>query len=295
MENVSKCLWVTSLLSRRSTEQTKSPLSIPDEPCSSSWTAGKSQPSKLHVSWPEVLCSPPRRPMSTQTQARGRWCFKTLFFLTPVDMKRSSIPGQYCSVEERYFLKALMGQSKSPFLSPSTESSKDGIVNSSKRGSGTKGFWVLAMKLGRKEKVQDLQPREWRTRDKRLCNSVTLLADMRASKKVVFQVRCLSEASLRSSKRGRDKHRRTRQRFQSGGLTSRRGQDIPEKPCGRESVTTSSHAKMENEGTFLPYLWIWWSESPRNNTLLDSVNQHSEILSLIDQLEDWFLPIINNP
>ena len=38
--------------------------------------------------------------------------------------------------------------------------SNDGMVNSSKRESGTEGFCVLATKSGRSEKVQDLQPRK---------------------------------------------------------------------------------------------------------------------------------------
>ena len=81
-----------------------------------------------------------------------------------------------------------MGQSKSSSQSPSTRSSKDGSVNFSNRGSETEGFWVLATKSGRKEMVQD--------------NSLTLLADARASKKGVFQVRCLSEANFRGSTGG---------------------------------------------------------------------------------------------
>ena len=47
-------------------------------------------------------------------QPERHGCCKTnSFFLTLVGTKRSSIPGQYCSIRDRYFLRALMGQSKS--------------------------------------------------------------------------------------------------------------------------------------------------------------------------------------
>ena len=57
-------------------------------------------------------------------------------------------------------------------------------------------------------------------------NSLTLLTGARASKKDIFQVKCLSKASLRGSKGGLDKQRRMRERFQSGGQISQGGQDL---------------------------------------------------------------------
>ena len=53
-------------------------------------------------------------------------------FLTPVETNKPSISGRYCSIRERYFRRALMGQNKSSSQSPSTKSSKKGTVNSSK-------------------------------------------------------------------------------------------------------------------------------------------------------------------
>ena len=47
---------------------------------------------------------------------------------------------------------------------------------------------VLATKSGRNDKVQDIQLCECHTRKNRPCNSLTLLADMRASKKHICQV-----------------------------------------------------------------------------------------------------------
>ena len=44
--------------------------------------------------------------------------------------------------------------------SPPTKSSKEGMVNSSKRQSGTEGFCALATKSERNKIVQDLQPCE---------------------------------------------------------------------------------------------------------------------------------------
>ena len=78
----------------------------------------------------------------------------------------------------KYFQRALMTESKSSPLSPSTKLSKDRTVNSSKRG-----ILGLSNKVRKNEKVQDIQPWEWRTRKERPCNPLTLSADGRASKK----------------------------------------------------------------------------------------------------------------
>ena len=68
---------------------------------------------------------------------------------------------------------------------------------------------------------------QWQTRQERPCNSLMLLYDARDSKGDIFQVRCLSEANLRGSKGGPDKHPRTRDKFQSEGLISRDRHDLP--------------------------------------------------------------------
>ena len=87
----------------------------------------------------------------------------TRFFLLVNKMHNLEQSGLYCSVLPRYVLILLMGQSNILSLSPSTKSASDSIVNYSKHGSHTQGFWVLAMKSGRNEKVQDLHPFKWRT------------------------------------------------------------------------------------------------------------------------------------
>ena len=119
-----------------------------------------------------------------------------------------------------------MGHNSNSSQSSPMKSSNDGTENFLKRELGMEGFWVLATKSGRNENVHDLHPRERRTLKERPCNSLTLLADTRPSKKDVFQVKCLSETNLRGSKGDLDKQRRTRERFQSGGSISRGGQDL---------------------------------------------------------------------
>ena len=80
----------------------------------------------------------------------------TSFFLLIVETKRVEHTGPSCYVLLRYILKALTRQSNILSLYSSTESPRDGIVNSSNCGSCTDGFWVQSMKLGSQEKVQDL-------------------------------------------------------------------------------------------------------------------------------------------
>ena len=113
----------------------------------------------------------------------------------------------------QYFLKTLIGQSKSLSLSPLTKSFKELIKT------WVRHRWILGLGNEVRKEREGAGPPTTSAEHKRRrpCNSLTLLADVRVSKKDVFQVRYPSEAILRGSKGGRDKHLRTRNRFQPGG------------------------------------------------------------------------------
>ena len=64
-----------------------------------------------------------------------------------------------------------------------------------------RGFWVLALKFGNKEKVQDLQPLEWQTQYNRPCSVLTLLAEARAITKPNLQGGSLSVDNFNGSGR----------------------------------------------------------------------------------------------
>ena len=68
-------------------------------------------------------------------------------------------------------------------------------VNGDPTVSSKAGFYVLATKLGTKDKVQEDQLLECLT----LYDRLPLLAETRAKRKHVFRVRCLSDGSLRVS------------------------------------------------------------------------------------------------
>ena len=88
---------------------------------------------------------------------------------------------------------SLMGQSNISSLSPSTKSAKEGMVNYSNLESYSEWFCVLATKSGTKEKIQELKPYKCLGQQERPCSFLTLLAEARAKRKQVFQVKCLSE------------------------------------------------------------------------------------------------------
>ena len=88
----------------------------------------------------------------TQQSQKEMVFWDTLFFLIPVEMKRPSMPGRYCSVWDRYFLKALLRQSKSSSLVTSTKSSKDRIVNSSNAGQAQKDSGGQQSQEGRRRR-----------------------------------------------------------------------------------------------------------------------------------------------
>ena len=117
------------------------------------------------------------------------------------------------------------------------------------------------------------------TRKEKSYNTLLLLADTRAGKKDVFQVRCLSEANFWGSKGGLDKQLRTRGKFQlavitpEAGTTSQnnktsmtlrcyqpkpsmskntQGSGLPDSPSLQEQ--TSSGLDKDKERTLLCYL-----------------------------------------
>ena len=99
-------------------------------------------------------------------------------------------------------------------------------MNSSNLGSSIERPWVLSIKLGTKLKVHDLQPSECLTQYKRPCNSLTLLAEARAKRSQVFQIRCLSEDNFTGLYGGQERLFKIRDRFHSGGLISLGRQDF---------------------------------------------------------------------
>ena len=161
-------------------------------------------------------------------------------------------------------MKGSDGQSNSSSWSPLTKSSRDGTKNSLKRESGLEAFWVLTIKSGRREKVQDLQPSERRSQKERPYNSLLLLADARERKKDVYHARCSSEANLRGSKGGLDKQLRTRDKFKSGGRTSRGRHDFSKLRNIRDTTVPAARTIPVKEntkhraGTYK--LRTWWRQ-----------------------------------
>ena len=88
---------------------------------------------------------------------------------------------------------ALMRQNNSASQSLSTISWRNGIIDSSDLESKIEEFWGLAANSIMKLNVHDLHPPCCLTRNEGPCDSLTVLAEAKAKRKQVFQLRCLSE------------------------------------------------------------------------------------------------------
>ena len=121
----------------------------------------------------------------------------TCFFFSVIEMNKLHILRGYCFIHDRYFLRALMGLSRSSSLSPYTKLSKEGVMDSSNLGLWIEEFWVLAMKSGTKKNMQDFHPCECQTQKERPCNSLILLDEVGANKKHIFQARCSFKDNFR--------------------------------------------------------------------------------------------------
>ena len=109
-------------------------------------------------------------------------------------------------------------------LSSPTKLSSDGTKNSSKPESGTtdSGSWPRSQEEMRRYTTSNLVNDEPGRKD---CVTYQAFWVVQEQVKRMFS-KCLSEANLRDSKEGQDKHLRTRERFQSGGRISREGHDL---------------------------------------------------------------------
>ena len=147
------------------------------------------------------------------------------------------------------------------FLSVFIHKVSDGRVDFSTQKSYTEGFWVLATKSGMKEKVHDLQPFVYLTRQEKTCSLLTLLSRARTQRKV-FHVRCLSKESCMGSYRRQVRFFRTKDKFYSGGLIPLGGQDflrlwnilLTEK----SKMQTCKHECDQEEWVMMHHQTRWW-------------------------------------
>ena len=102
------------------------------------------------------------------------------------------------------------------------------------------------MKSGTKLKVQDLLPFKCLSRYESPYYSLTLLAKLRAKRKQVFQVGCLSEDSFISSNFEGVRFSRTRGTFPSGGVISL-GRQVFSEPLNILLVSISSNIYASND------------------------------------------------
>ena len=107
----------------------------------------------------------------------------THFFFLVNETNKLDTSRWNCSIWDVYFLRALMGNSRSGSLSPITKSSMEGIVNSSYLGSWFKGFWGMSQETRDKRECEGLDPSKCWTHQERPCISLTLLAKETANKK----------------------------------------------------------------------------------------------------------------
>ena len=198
----------------------------------------------------------------------------TLFFLTPVTFDtwtillcpRKILPKNFDGAEQEFISvtvhKVFQGQDSEPIETRVSHRRILGVINE--------------IRKEERKNVQDLQPREWRTRNERPSNSLNLLADARASKKYIFQEMCSLKVSLRGSKGGQDKHLTTRERFQFGGWTFCREKDFLKLRNTLEITVLEARSITVKEKTWLKVAWYpltaewttWVHGAGRGRTLL---------------------------